>query len=46
MSDSDAGALNCRSCSKGRDAPPVYMIEMMEAREITPYRSVHPDEGR
>jgi hypothetical protein len=29
------GALKCRSRSKGRDAPPVHMIEPTETREIT-----------
>jgi hypothetical protein len=32
--DSHAGALNCRSCRKGRDAPPVHMIELTEKRKI------------
>ena len=39
-------ALTCRSCRKGRYAPPVHMVKLTEAREITPYRWVHPDEGR
>jgi hypothetical protein len=37
-------ALKCRSCKKGRHAPPVHMIKLTQAREITPYRWVHPDE--
>src|SRR6202047_1125774 len=39
-------ALKCRSCRKGRSAPPVHMIKLTEAREITPYLWVHPDEER
>jgi hypothetical protein len=39
-------ALKCRSCRKGRCAPPVHMIKLTETREITPYRWVHPDEER
>ena len=39
-------ALTCRSCRKGRYAPPVHMVKLTEAREITPCRWVHPDEGR
>jgi hypothetical protein len=30
-------ALKCRSCRKGRHAPPVHMIKLTETREITPY---------
>ena len=37
-------ALKCRSCRKGRYAPPVHMIKLTERQEITPYRWVHPDE--
>jgi hypothetical protein len=37
-------ALKCRSCRKGRYAPPVHMIKLTETREITPYKWVHPDE--
>jgi hypothetical protein len=37
-------ALKCRSCRKGRYAPPVHMIKLTETREITPYMWVHPDE--
>src|SRR5258707_14447558 len=39
-------ALKCRSCRKGRYAPPVRMIKLTEARAITPYKWVHPDEER
>lgn len=39
-------ALKCRSCRKGRYAPPVHMIKLTETREITPYKWVHPDEDR
>ena len=39
-------ALKCRSCRKGRYAPPVHMIKLTEEREITPYKWVHPDEER
>jgi hypothetical protein len=39
-------ALKCRSCKKGRYAPPVHMIKLTETREITPYLWVHPDEER
>jgi hypothetical protein len=34
-------ALKCRSCRKGRYAPPVHMIKLTE-----PYLWVHPDEER
>jgi hypothetical protein len=37
-------ALKCRSCRKGRYAPPVHMIKLTETREITPYIWVHPDD--
>jgi hypothetical protein len=37
-------ALKCRSCSKGRYAPPVHMIKLTRAREIAPYAWVHPDD--
>jgi hypothetical protein len=37
-------ALNCRSCKKGRHAPPVHMIKLTETRDITPYVWVHPDD--
>jgi hypothetical protein len=39
-------SLKCRSCRKGRYAPPVRMIKLTERREITPYKWVHPDEDR
>src|SRR5947209_6583499 len=39
-------ALKCRSCRKGRYAPPVRMIKLTETREISPYRWAHPDEDR
>jgi hypothetical protein len=37
-------ALKCRSCKKERYAPPVHMIKLKEAREITRYPWVHPDD--
>jgi hypothetical protein len=39
-------SLKCRSCRKGRNAPPVHMIKLTEAREVTPYKWVHPSEER
>jgi len=36
--------LKCRSCKKGRYAPPV--IKLTREREITSYVWVHPDEER
>ena len=39
-------SLNCRSCRKGRYAPPVRMIKLTKRQEITPYKWVHPDEER
>ena len=39
-------ALKCRSCKKGRHAPPVHMIKLTERREISPYKWVHRDEER
>ena len=39
-------ALKCRSCKKGRYAPPVHMIKLTQEREITSYVWVHPDEER
>jgi hypothetical protein len=39
-------SLKCRSCRKGRHAPPVRMIKLTETRQITPYKWVHPDEER
>jgi Fe-S-cluster-containing hydrogenase component 2 len=38
--------LKCRSCKKGRYAPPVHMIKLTQEREITPYVWVHPDDER
>lgn len=38
--------LKCRSCRKGRWAPPVRLIKLSESRQITPYNWVHPDEDR
>jgi hypothetical protein len=38
--------LKCRSCRRGRWAPPVHMIKLTDQREITPYMWVHPDEER
>ena len=37
-------SLKCRSCRKGKYAPPVYMIRLTETREIMPYRWMHPDQ--
>jgi hypothetical protein len=39
-------ARKCRSCKKGRCAPPVHMIKLTQEREITPYVWVRPDEER
>jgi hypothetical protein len=39
-------ALKCRSCKKGRYAPPVHMIKLTQELAITPYVWVHPDEER
>ena len=39
-------SLKCRSCRKGRSAPPVHLIKLTETREITPYAWVHPEEER
>jgi hypothetical protein len=39
-------ALKCRSCKKGRSAPPVHIIKLTETREIAPYVWVHPDQDR
>jgi hypothetical protein len=39
-------SLKCRSCWKGRYAPPVHMIKLTQRQEITPYAWVHPDEER
>jgi hypothetical protein len=38
------GSLRCRSCGTKRYKPPVHIIKLTEAREITPYLWVHPDE--
>jgi Fe-S-cluster-containing hydrogenase component 2 len=35
-------ALKCRSCKKGRYAPPVHMIKLTERQEVTAYKWVHP----
>jgi hypothetical protein len=37
-------ALKCRSCKKGRYAPPVHMINLTQEREIAPYLWTHPDD--
>ena len=37
-------SLKCRSCRKGRYAPPVHLIKVTQMREITPHKWVHPDE--
>ena len=37
-------SLKCRSCRKGRYAPPVHIIKLTAAQGITPYIWVHPDE--
>jgi hypothetical protein len=39
-------SLKCRSCRRGRHAPPVHMIKLTETQEIAPYVWVHPDEER
>ncbi|PDT87177.1 hypothetical protein CO669_26905 [Bradyrhizobium sp. Y36] len=39
-------SLKCRSCRKGRSAPPVHMIKLTAKRSITPYKWVHPTEER
>jgi hypothetical protein len=39
-------SLKCRSCRKGRTAPPVHMIKLTATREITPHKRVHPEEER
>src|SRR5213592_411700 len=39
-------SLKCRSCKKGRYAPPVHMIKLTETREIAVYQWVHPHEDR
>ena len=40
------GSFRCRSCGTRRYKPPVHMIKLTEAQEITPYVWVHPDEDR
>jgi hypothetical protein len=37
-------SLKCRSCRKGRHAPPVRMIKLTERQEITHYKWAHPDD--
>jgi hypothetical protein len=37
-------SLKCRSCRKGRYAPPVHMIRLTQQRQTMPYVWVHPDE--
>ena len=37
-------SLKCQSCRKGRHAPPVCVIKLTAAREIAPYKWVHPGE--
>jgi hypothetical protein len=39
-------ALKCRSCKRGRYAPPVHMIKLTKEREIAASVRVHPDEER
>src|SRR5258708_35076747 len=39
-------SLKCRSCKKGRYAPPVHMIRLTKMREIAPYAWIHPDDDR
>jgi hypothetical protein len=39
-------SLKCRSCRKGRYAPPVHMVKLTETQTVTPYKWVHPDEDR
>jgi hypothetical protein len=39
-------ALKCRSCKKGRYAPPVHMIKLTQEWEITPCPWTHPDDDR
>src|SRR3981189_2066953 len=40
------GSFRCRSCGTRRYKPPVHMIKLTEAREITPHVWVHPDDDR
>jgi hypothetical protein len=37
-------SLKCRSCRKGRTAPPVHLFKLTEQRTVTPYKWVHPSE--
>ena len=37
-------SLKCRSCRKGRYAPPVHMIRLTQERQTLPYVWVHPQE--
>jgi hypothetical protein len=37
-------AFKCRSCKKGRYAPPVHIVNLTQEREITPYVWVRPDD--
>jgi hypothetical protein len=37
-------SFKCRSCRKGRYAPPMHMIRLTAEREIAPFKWVHPDE--
>jgi Fe-S-cluster-containing hydrogenase component 2 len=37
-------ALKCRSCKKGRYAPPVHMIRLTTERQTMPYVWTHPDD--
>lgn len=39
-------SLKCRSCRKGKYAPPVHMVRLTTEREITPYVWVHPEQER
>jgi hypothetical protein len=39
-------SLKCRSCRRGRYAPPVHMIRLTEERQTVPYVWAHPDEER
>ncbi len=40
------GSFRCRSCGTRRYKPPVHMIKLTQAQEITPYVWVHPDDDR
>lgn len=39
-------SLKCRSCRKGRYAPPVHLIRLTKMRQTVPYVWVHPDDDR